>query len=140
VYHKECVAKPHPVFDGLQPRGVMNWEYYDQVIPHFVFDGQDTPDDIAAVWLATGYNDGMLSEKFRTGYGAGLLFAGYKFGQGRFFINTFRILENLNLNPTADRMLLNIIRYAQKEAGKPLAALPDDFNVLVEHLYDKKVK
>jgi hypothetical protein len=140
VYHKECVAKPHPVFDGLQPRGVMNWEYYDQVIPHFVFDGQDTPDDIAAVWFATGYNDGMLSEKFRTGYGAGLLFAGYKFGQGRFFINTFRILENLNLNPTADRMLLNIIRYAQKEAGKPLAALPDDFNVLVEHLYDKKVK
>ncbi len=135
VYHKECVAKPHPVFEGLPCKGVMDWEYYDQVITHFVFDGQDTPDDVAAVWFATGYNDGMLSEKFRTGYAAGLLFAGYRFGEGRFFINTLRILENLDINPAADRMLMNIIRYAQKDAGKPLAPLPDDFADRLDKLY-----
>jgi len=135
VYHKECVAKPHPVFDGLQPKGVMNWEYYDQIIPHYVFDGQDTPDDIAAVWFATGYNDGMLSEKFRTGYAAGLLFAGYHFGQGRFFINTLCILENLNVNPAADKMLMNIIRYAQQTTGKTPAPLPNNFDTLVNRLY-----
>ncbi len=135
VYHKECLAKPHPVFEGLPCKGVMDWEYYDQVITHFVFDGQDTPDDVAAVWFATGYNDGMLSEKFRTGYAAGLLFAGYRFGHGRFFINTLRILENLDINPAADRMLMNIIRYAQKGDGKPLAALPDDFETLLHRLY-----
>ncbi len=139
VYHKECVARPHPVFEGLPCKGVMDWEYYDQVIPHFVFDGQDTPDDVASVWFATGYNDGMLSEKFRTGYGSGLLFAGYKFGHGRFFINTFPLLENLDVNPTADRMLMNIIRYAKNDAGKPLAALPDDYNALVDQLYGQLV-
>jgi len=126
VYHKECVAKEHPIFEGLQGKGVMNWEYYDQLIPHYVFDGQDTPDDVAAASFATGYQDGTLGETFRLGYASGLLFAGYRFGQGRFFINTFPMLENLDTNPVADRMLLNIIRYAQNQTAQALEALPAD--------------
>jgi len=135
VYHKECVAKAHPVFEGLPGKGVMSWEYYDQLIPHYVFDGQDTPDDVAAVSFATGYQDGSLGETFRLGYASGLLFAGYRFGKGRFFINTFPMLENLDTNPAADRMLLNIIRYVQNDAANPLAALPDNFNALLDKLY-----
>ena len=135
VYHKECVAKDHPVFEGLQGKGVMDWEYYDQLIPHYVFDGQDTPNDIAAASFATGYQDGSLRETFRLGYASGLLFAGYRFGHGMFFINTFPMLENLDANPAADRMLLNIIRYVQDDADKSLATLPDDFSSLLEKLY-----
>jgi len=135
VYHKECVAKEHPVFEGLQGKGVMNWDYYDQLIPRYVFDGQDTPDDIAAVSFATGYQDGSVRETFRLGYASGILFAGYQFGHGRFFINTFPVLENLAANPAADRMLLNIIRYAQNDAGKTPDALPDNFNSLLDKLY-----
>lgn len=134
IYHKECVAKAHPIFEGLQGKGVMNWEYYDQLIPHYIFDGQDTPDEVAAASFATGYQDGGV-DNFRSGYASGLLFAGYRFGQGRFFINTFPMLENLDANPAADRMLLNIIRYVQIDADKPLAALPDDFNSLMDKLY-----
>ena len=135
VYHKECVAKAHPVFDGLQGKGVMDWEYYGQVIPQYLFTGQDTPDDVAAAAFATGYQDGTLGETFRQGYASGLLFAGYRFGSGWFYLNTFPLLENLDANPTADRMLINIIRYAQKDLGKPLAALPGDFDALLSKLY-----
>jgi hypothetical protein len=135
VYHKECIAKPHPIFAGLPGRGVLNWEYYDQVIPRFVFDEQDTPDDVAAVWFATGYQDGSLGPKFKDSYGAGLLFAGYRLGQGRFYINTFRLLENLNAHPAADHMLMNIVRYVQNDAKRPLAAIPSDFDTLRNQLY-----
>jgi hypothetical protein len=135
VYHKECVAKPHPVFDGLQGKGVMDWQYYDQVIPQFIFMGLDAPGDVAAVAFATGYQDGSLGDLFRNGYASGLLFAGYRFGSGWFYLNTFPLLENLDTNPTADRMLLNIVRYAKRDVGKPLAALPADFDVLLKKLY-----
>jgi hypothetical protein len=104
----------------------MNWEYYDQLIPHFVFAGQDTPDDVAAASFATGYQDGTVRETFRLGYASGLLFAGYRFEHGRFFVNTFPMLENLDINPPADRMLLNIIRYAQNQTAQTLEALPAD--------------
>lgn len=135
VYHKECVAKPHPVFDGLQGKGVMDWAYYDQVIPQYLFMGLDTPDDTAAVAFATGYQDGSLGDLFRYGYASGVLFAGYRFGNGWFYLNTFPLLENLDTNPTADRMLINIIRYAQKDLDKPLAALPGDFDALLSKIY-----
>jgi hypothetical protein len=136
VYHKECVAKNHPLFEGLQGPGVMNWEYYDQLIPHIVFEKQDTPDEVAAASFATGYQGGSSLDRFRLGYASGLLFAGYRFGRGRFFINTFPMLENLDTNPAADRMLLNIIRYVQNDAGKPLVAVPDDFDGLLDKLYN----
>ncbi len=126
IYHKECVAKAHPVFAGLQGKGVMNWEYYDQLIPHYIFEGQDTPDDIAAVSFATGYQNGGSLEAFPLGYASGLLFAGYRFEQGRFFINTFPMLENLDANPAADRMLLNVIQYAQSQTARTLKPLPAD--------------
>ncbi len=138
VYHKECVAKNHPLFEGLQSQGVMNWEYYDQLIPHIVFEKLDTPDEVAAASFATGYQGGSSLDRFRPGYASGLLFAGYRFGQGRFFINTFPILENLDTNPAADRMLLNIIRYVQDDAGKPLGVLPDDFDGMIDKLYTRQ--
>ena len=120
LYHKECVAKAHPIFDGLQGKGIMDWDYYGEVIPHYLFDGQDTPDDVTAAAFAIGY-------PCPGGYASGVLFGGYSFGEGRFFINTFPILENLNTHPAADRLLLNIVRYAQRDSHKPLAEAPSDF-------------
>ena len=134
VYHKECVVKAHPIFEGLQAKGVMNWDYYEQVIPQYIFDGQDTPDEVVAAAFATGYNDGTLGE-YEIGYAAGLLFAGFRFGHGRFFINTFPILENLDIHPTADRMLINIIKYFETDVNNSLAPIPNDFEKQLDMLY-----
>ena len=66
LYHKECVAKRHPVFAGLQAPGIMDWDYYGPVIPHDIFEGQDTPAETIAAAFATGHH------ACPTGYACGL--------------------------------------------------------------------
>jgi hypothetical protein len=119
LYHKECVAKTHPIFDGLQTRGIMDWDYYGPIIPHYIFDGQDTPDDVPAAAFAVGYLPGN--------YASGVLVGSYTFGAGRFILNTPLILENIDIHPAADRLLLNMINYAASFAKGPAAPLPKNF-------------
>lgn len=33
LYHREDVAKKHPIFEGLQSGGILDWSYYAQIIP-----------------------------------------------------------------------------------------------------------
>ena len=129
IYHKECVAKSHPIFDGLQAKGIMDWDYYGPLIPHDLFDGQPTPDDVAAAAFGVGFLDG---------YASGILAGSYRcsvradsftpIGTGMFVLNTFPILEHLDLHPAADRLLLNLINYAAGSIDKPITPLPDDFD------------
>jgi len=107
LYHKECVAQRHPVFEGLQGPGIMDWDYYGPVIPHEIFEGQDTPDETIAAAFATG------SYLYPRAYGSGLLIAAWKSGAGRFVLSTPYILENLDAHPAADRLLLNLFRYGR---------------------------
>ena len=124
LYHKECVAKAHPIFDGLQAKAILDWYYYGQLIPHFLFDGQEVPNEVVAAAFAVGYGVPDIAPS----YASGILLAIYKFGAGEFVLNTFPILDQLDRNPAADRMLLNLIRYASGSAAEPLSGLPDDFD------------
>jgi hypothetical protein len=108
LYHKECLAKRHPVFDGLQGPGIMDMDYYGPVIPHEVFLDMDTPDETICVGFNTGY---IFIPR---GYGSSLLIAHYRIGAGGFIVSTLYILENLDTHPAADRLLINLIRYAQQ--------------------------
>ncbi len=105
LYHKECVAKKHPVFEGLQSGGILDWYYYGPMIPHYLFDGQDLPDEVIAAAFATGFDA-------PGGYASGILMGSYRSGRGRFVVNTFPVLENLDHHPAADRLLLNLVNYA----------------------------
>jgi hypothetical protein len=106
LYHKECVAKRHPAFAGLQAPGIMDWDYYGPVIPHDVFEGQDTPDKTIAAAFATGHHASP------TGYACGLLIAAYRAGAGHLILSTPYILENLGAHPAADRLLVNLVHEA----------------------------
>ena len=121
LYHKECVAKAHPIFAGLPSKGILDWYYYGPVIPGYLFDGQETPDEVVAAAFATGY-------PAPGGYASGILLASYRFGEGRFVVSTFPTLENVDTHPAADRLLLNLIDYATGCVGKPVAELPSDFD------------
>jgi hypothetical protein len=120
LYHKECVAKLHPIFEGLQAKGIMDWDYYGEVIPHYLFDGQDTPEEVIAAAFAVSY-------PCPGGYASGVLLGAYRFGAGRFFVNSLRVLENVGLHPAADRLLLNSISYARRFVDQPIALLPEGF-------------
>jgi hypothetical protein len=105
LYHKECVANAHPVFAGLAEPGIMDWDYYGPVIPHVIFDEQDTPDETMAAAFALGYSR-------PGGYASGFLMAAYRYGAGTVILNSLKILENLDKHPTADRLLSNLLSYA----------------------------
>ncbi len=112
LYHKECVAKRHPVFDALPGPGIMDWDYYAPIIPQIVFEEQDTPDEVMAAAFASGYY------AYPRAYGSSLLLVAYRHGPGRFMLNTFNLLENLDQHPAADRMMLNLVRTARINAGR----------------------
>ena len=52
----------------------------------------------------------------------------YTLGEGRFVLNTLNIRHQLTTHPAAGRLLLNLLRYASRDAEKPLAPLPSDFD------------
>lgn len=127
LYHKECVAKAHPIFEGLHPKGIMDWDYYDQVIPRYLFDTPEKLEDVAAAAFAVGYC-------CPGGYASGVLVASHPFGAGRFVLSSLRVLDNLGKHPAADRLLLNLVSYARRDIGKPTTELPTDFEELLHRI------
>jgi len=130
LYHREDVARRHPIFAGLPPAGIMDWDYYGPVIPRYVFEGQPAPDDVAAAFFAVGY--ASMTERVMSGYASGLVAASYPFGAGRFLLNSLRILENVDLHPAADWLLLNTIAYGTALTQEAPAPLPGDFDALLD--------
>lgn len=127
LYHKECIAKQHSVFAGLQAGGVLDWYYYGPTLPISLFDGQDTPAEVIAAAFATGYST-------PGGYASGVLLGSYPFGAGQFVMNSFLILDHVDTHPVADRLLLNLIQYASKHASKPAAELPPNFEKMLKDI------
>ncbi len=105
LYHKESVARRHAVFDGLPAPGILEWDYYGPVLSPFLFEGQEPLLDVAAAAFALGYPT-------PGGYASGVQLAAYASGAGQVILNAFHLLENINRQPAADRLLLNLIRYA----------------------------
>jgi len=120
LYHKETAGKHHAVFDGLQTGGMLEWDYWGPVISHLLFDGQDKPDEV----MAAGFGPG---KPIPTGYLSGTVLSSHRFGEGRFYLNAFRILENLGSHPVANRLLLNLIDQAAAWSTGPAAALSEGF-------------
>ena len=127
LYHKECVAKAHPVFEGLQGRGLLDWYYYGPVIPNYLFDGQETPPEVIAAAFAAGYFT-------PGGYASGVLLGAYRFGEGRFILSTFPLLDQVGHHPAADRLLLNLVSFAAESVETPLMELPRDFEEQLQRI------
>jgi hypothetical protein len=116
---RDDFAKAHPVFDGMPCNGLMDLTYYRDIIPGNSFDGQETPTELIAGAFAVGSYQ-------PNGYYAGMHIGSYEFGAGSFMLNTLLILDNLGKHPSADRLVINLIRYASSKIYKPIAELPND--------------
>jgi hypothetical protein len=116
LYLKDEWAKRHPIFEALPSGGLMDYTFYREIIPDLVFAGQEPPAEAVAGAIQASQD-----------YSAGLMLSVHKLGAGHFFLNTLLIRENLGTHPAADRLLLNLLRYAARQAGQPLADLPPDF-------------
>jgi hypothetical protein len=116
LYHKDEWAKTHSIFDGLPAGDLMDYTFYRDIIPDTAWVDQDVPFEVVAGAINTSID-----------YSAGLLVSVHSLGAGRFILNTLLIRENLGQNPAADRLLVNMLRYAARDVDKPAVALPADF-------------
>jgi len=117
LYHKDEWCKQHPIFEGLPSGGLMDYTFYREIIPDVVWSGLDPPAEAVAASINASQ-----------GYSSGLMVAVYNLGLGHFILNTLRIRENLGSNPVAERLLKNTLNYAARDADRPLAGLPADFD------------
>jgi len=128
LYHKESVAKLHPIFNEMQCKGIMDWDYYEQVSSNKFYAGQDTPDDVAAAAFALGHSGAP------GGYDCGVMLCSYPFRTGRFILNTFTVLEHVGKHPAAEKLLLNMINYASGLKPEQSSALPENFDELLDRI------
>jgi hypothetical protein len=121
LYLKDEWCKRHPIFEGLPAGGLMDYDYYRELIPDAVFAGQEPPADAVAGAIKASQD-----------YTSGLMMAVYRVGSGRFILNTLHIRDQLHQHPVASRLLVNLLRYAGRDVAQPLAPLPPDFDTQLQ--------
>ncbi|MBE3071145.1 MAG: glycoside hydrolase family 2, partial [Planctomycetes bacterium] len=121
LYLKDEWAKRHAIFDGLPAGGLLDTTFYRELIPDLAWVGQDPPAEAVA---------GAINAA--QGYSSGLMVAVYDLGAGRFVLNTLRVRENLGRHPAAERLLRNMLRWAARDAGQPVAEPPADLDRLLK--------
>lgn len=105
LYHREWIARRHPVFEGLKAR-LMDWAYYEQVISRGGFVELPAPEDT----MIAGFAPGCSYPDLGNGYFSALSLGRYAFGKGGITLNAMHLLEEQG-HPAADRLLANLIRY-----------------------------
>ena len=113
-------AKEHPVFAGLSSGGILDYTLYRDIISSTVFRGLDPSVEAisGAIQTSGGQDD----------YHSDLAVAAYKLGAGRVILNSLKIRQNLGTNPTAERLLRNLLNYAAQGIEQPVAELPAGFD------------
>ena len=124
LYNRDEWAMEHPIFDGLQSGGLMDYAFYREIIPDLAFIDLDSADETVCGAIRASLHP--------SDYSSGVLVGVYNFGAGRFVLNTLLIRDNLCQNPVADRLLQNMLSYAGAEASKPLAELSAHFERSLE--------
>lgn len=118
VYPKDEWNRRHALFDGLPAGGLMDYIYYREMIPDWRIVAQDPPDLSVA---------GTFRTSCPGAYWCDSLLSVYSFGAGRFILNCLRVREELGSDPTAERLLRNMLRFATTDAGKEATSLPTDW-------------
>ncbi len=102
---RDDVVKPHPIFHGLPSRRLMDLYFYRDLIARRSIVNFSADTENVVPTFAVGKPGGQ-------GYWAGSNLLIYNVGRGEVIVSTLRILENLEKNPAADRVLLNMVSFA----------------------------
>lgn len=131
LYHKEAVARAHPVFDGLPAPGILDWDDYDDVAGHYMMLDADDPDETIVAGFASGLTQ---LDKDYTFASSGVMVGEYRLGAGHWMLSTLGIVSNVDRHPAADRLLLNMVRHAQRNA-QTVAGRDEGFEARMHALY-----
>jgi hypothetical protein len=133
LYGRDEWIKDHPVFEGLQNGGLMDLQFYRDLLDGSqpVFTKIEKPEMALAGCFQTSSFDRKLGV-----FHNGLLIAEYPLGAGRILLNTLLIAQNLGKSPQAERLLRNMLNYMSRDLAKPVAALPAGFEQQIAALYE----
>ena len=101
----------------------MDHQFYRELIPGTAWTGQDPPKEAVAGAIKSSLD-----------YESGLMVSVNAFGSGNFILNTLLIQNNLDSHPAAERLLLNLLRYAAQDQKKPVDKLPPDFETKLKSI------
>jgi hypothetical protein len=105
------VVTDHPVFEGLPLNSMMGQEY-ENVWSPYVLKGMGN--DLIVGSVSYGFYASNTDQQSYVGpepafYGMDMGVVQY--GAGRYILNTLRLVENLDKDPVADKILYNLIRW-----------------------------
>jgi hypothetical protein len=106
------IVTDHPVFDGLPVNTMMGQEYENVWSPYVL---SDMGNDLIVGSVSYGFYAGDKTH-LQSYVGPEPAFYGMDMGvvphgNGRYVLNTLRLVENLGKDPVADKILLNMIRW-----------------------------
>jgi hypothetical protein len=112
-------VRSHPVFDGLPAKGLMDQDYAN-------ICAQATMMGLPGETVAGSVSWENEAQDYRgpLAFWHGSDVAVVPHGKGKLILSTLELLDHLGKDPVADKLLFNIIRYAEQIAGPvdPLAA------------------
>lgn len=117
TYH---YVKLHPVFEGLPARCLMRQSYKNIVPPKtFVETGDE---DICGTFDTTPIATGNYMIGEQLWWGSDILVRRY--GSGRMVFTHLRVLENLGVDPVANRLFVNMLNHFSRRAVPSQETLP----------------
>ena len=126
LYHKDVVAKPHPIMTGLQTK-IMTPDYYAEILAKTKFFRNVTPpDDAVAVAIHCTFTGSTFD------FSDGVMIGIYHHHAGGFTLNALSLLPHLG-HPAADRLLLNLLVHARSTAA-PLSPIPPTHDAQLKSL------
>ncbi len=101
----------------------MAYTFYREIIPDWRYWGQEIPEES----VAGAFRNSAMAECHSE-----LMLSVYNFGTGRFILNSLRVRQELGRDPTAERLLRNMLRYAARDAGKLTVKAQDGYGELLK--------
>lgn len=133
-YRSDRWSKPHPFFCGLPTGGMMDYKYFRNVISKNAlaqeYDTRATgPHTFAELTEPLTYPTETLCGAIRLShtYCSGIQLGIWNFGAGFFVLNTLNIVNNLDKDPAADRLMLNLIQHGSKNTGLDKKPMIENF-------------
>ena len=118
-------VRAHPVFEGLPVKDFMG-QIYQNICAAETIIGLNVPPIVGSISFDVPVGNGPLLNYRGPGkawWGADMVALPY--GKGQFILSTLFLQENLGTDPVAERILLNLIRWAQTQSSNVPAAGPN---------------
>lgn len=119
VFH---YAKLHPILDGLPARGLMR-QPYRNTIPAKTFT-ESSDEDICGSFDTTPIATGNYMMGETNWWGSDILVRRY--GSGRIVFTHLRLLNNLDTDPVAARLFVNLLAHFSRRSVPPEGIVPLD--------------